>query len=76
MVLPNSLDKDIHDGIRTIECNKFGSSRGDKKEEEKASKIQKCREISITIWNSKDKTEKWRICVEPAAEEAGSEGSR
>ena len=41
MVLPNSLDKDIHDGIRTIECNKFGSSRGDKREEGR--RLQKSR---------------------------------
>ena len=46
IVVSKSPEKDIHDRIGTIEHNTFGSSRGDKREEKKASKVQEGREIS------------------------------
>ena len=49
MALSNSPEKDIHDIIRTIKCNKCGINWGDKREEEKASKAQKGRETSTNV---------------------------
>ena len=56
MLPSNSPDREFHDETKTIECNKFDSSRGDNREKEKDLKIQESREISTNFWKSGDKT--------------------
>ncbi len=52
----SSSSEDIHEQIETNKSNKFGSSRGNKNEKEKASKGQEGREINKNSWSSRDKT--------------------
>ena len=56
MVLLTSEEGEFHDEIKTIECDKFGSNRGDKRHEEKGLKVQESMEISTNLWKSRDKT--------------------
>ena len=39
MVLLTSEEGEFHDEIKTIECGKFGSNRGDKRDKEKGLKV-------------------------------------
>lgn len=56
MVLLTSKDGEFHDEIETIICDKFGSNRGDKRDEDKCLKAQESKEISTNFWKSRYKT--------------------
>ena len=63
-VVSNSLNKDIQRQIRSNENNKFGSSRGNKCEEEKASKGQEGRKINKKQSEQQRQNKEWRIWAE------------
>ena len=55
-ILSNSPDEDIQEQIVKNKTNKFDSSGGNKRVEEKASTYQEGRKSKQNSWSSKDKT--------------------
>ena len=69
MALSNSLDGKFHVGTKTSNRNKFESSGRDKREKGKDLKAEKSRETITKLLEEQRQDKRWRVCVEPSAEE-------